>query len=284
VRFFILAGGYGKRAEPLSLLKPKTLFPLNGMPLLSLLLKQLRTQGCRQGFINLHHLGEQIAEFAAHDSNIAFVHEKELSGSLVLRQALPHFSDWLLVINGDTFLEIPLARMLEKTADPAVDGVLLVRTDSSVQYARLAGVGDEFHGVCGKAAGPGLMYAGAALFKKKMVEKISTRNFFDSIKNERLQVRMVLYDDVWLDFGTPASYFRANWLYKVHVGDARPTALSADVEISPRAWVEKTVLWENTRIGADVSLAECIVTGNISLENISLRQRIVSSNGIFPLF
>jgi len=121
VKFFILAGGYGRRAEPLSLIKPKPVFPLNGVPLLALLLRQLRAQNCTEGFINLHHLGEQVIEAAGDDRGIRFIREKELSGSRVLRQALPFFSDWLLAINGDTFLDIPLAGMLEKAA--ATDGM-----------------------------------------------------------------------------------------------------------------------------------------------------------------
>ena len=60
MRFFILAGGYGQRARPLSLEKPKPLFPLGGTPLIRLLLAQVRTLGCGSGFVNLHHLAGQI--------------------------------------------------------------------------------------------------------------------------------------------------------------------------------------------------------------------------------
>ncbi|MEI6614185.1 MAG: hypothetical protein WCL37_04750, partial [Chrysiogenales bacterium] len=67
MKFFILAGGYGKRAEPLSLIKPKAVFPLNGIPLLRLLLKQLQIQLGLEGFINPHHLGEQVVQSAGHD-------------------------------------------------------------------------------------------------------------------------------------------------------------------------------------------------------------------------
>ena len=64
VILFILAGGLGLRAEPLSRFKPKPAFPLNGVPLVTLLLEQLRHLGCTQGFINLHHLGAQVASAA----------------------------------------------------------------------------------------------------------------------------------------------------------------------------------------------------------------------------
>ncbi len=206
MKFFILAGGYGKRAAPLSLIKAKAVFPLNGVPLLRLLLQQLQGRHGLDGFINPFHLGDQVVHAASHAGRIDFIYEKELSGSLVLRQALPFFSDWLLVVNGDTFLEIPLALLLEKTADPAVDGALLVRFDPSGNYAALHCENDLFLDVCQPGSGPGMMFAGVALFKKKAIEKLDDVNFFNSIRRQRLRFRTVFYDGIWLDNGTPESY------------------------------------------------------------------------------
>jgi mannose-1-phosphate guanylyltransferase len=283
MKFFVLAGGYGKRAEPLSLIKPKAVFPLNGIPLLSLLLEQLQGRQRLEGFINVHHLGEQVVQAAGHGGKVDFIYEKELSGSMVLRQALPFISDWLLVINGDTFLEIPLPALLQKTTDPAVDGVLLVRHDPSGNYVHLRSRGGVFLDVCPPDHGPGMMYAGVALFKKKTLEKIDDMNFFVSIRKHQLHFTIVLYDDIWLDIGTPESYLRANWAFQAQVMEQRSNALSANVIISPRAQVKKSVLWENTRLGENVSLSECIITGNLVLENISRQRCIISRQGVFPL-
>jgi NDP-sugar pyrophosphorylase family protein len=284
VKFFILAGGYGRRAEPLSLVKPKAVFPLNGVPLLNLLLQQLRARNWSEGFINLHHLGQQVVAAAADGRGIRFIREKELSGSRVLRQALPFFSDWLLAINGDTFLEIPLAALLEKTAGTDIDGILLVRADHTGRYAGLRVDGHDFLESAGQQPGPGLMYAGVALFRKKAVEKIDDSNFFSSIQKNRLRCKTVFYDGIWLDMGTPELYFRANWEYKNHCSDRQDNALSKNVEISAHSRVEKSVLWENTRIGPGVQLSECIVTGDMRLEKTRQSGQIISQRGVFPLF
>ncbi|MEI6613683.1 MAG: hypothetical protein WCL37_02185, partial [Chrysiogenales bacterium] len=230
---------------------------------------------------NPHHLGEQVVQSAGHDGKIDFIYEKELSGSMVLRQALPFFSDWLLVINGDTFLEIPLPALLQKITDPAVDGALLVRFDPSGNYAGLLSKDDVFLDVSQPGYGPGIMYAGAALFKKRALEKINDLNFFTSISRNHLYFKTVFYDGIWLDIGTPESYLRANHAFQAHVMEQGSNSLSANVEISPRAQVEKSVLWENTRLGDNVSLYECIVTGNVKLENISQQRCVISGQGIF---
>jgi len=283
VKFFILAGGLGRRAEPLSLIKPKAVFPLNGIPLLRLLLEQLRDRQHLEGFINPHHLGEQVVQAAGPGNGIDFIYEKELSGSMVLRQALPFFSDWLLVVNGDTFLEIPLPAMLDRIAAPAVDGVLLVRPDPSGAYGHLQSRNGVFLDVSRPGRGPGEMYAGVALFKKKALEKIDDMNFFASIGKHRLRFETVVYDGIWLDIGTPGSYLRANWAYQAHVGAESSNSLSANVTISRLAKVERSVLWENTQAGENVSLSECIVTGDVELANVSRRRCIISRQGTFPL-
>jgi len=286
MKFFILAGGYGKRAEPLSLTKPKPAFPLNGMPLLALLLGQLRSLGCAEGFVNLHHLGDQVVAAAGDGRGIRFIREDELSGSRVLRQALPYFSRQLLAVNGDTYLELPLAEMTRQAADPRVDGVLLARPDRSGRYARLLCSGATFLDNAPPAP-PGeeaLMYAGAALFKKRIVARIDEGNFFASIRRQRLRFTVVLYEGIWLDIGTPASYFQANWDFKAHRSLAGDNALSPGVEISPAARVRRSVLWENARIGPGASLSECIVAAGLALDNESHSGRIITPLGTFPLF
>lgn len=283
MKFFILAGGRGKRAVPLSLIKPKVLFPFNGIPLLRLLLEQVQTQHGLAGFINPYHLGDQVLQAAGRAGKVDFIHEKELSGSLVLRQALPFFSDWLLVINGDTFLEIPLLPLLEKISDPAVDGALLVRRDPSGGYAGIRCRGDVFMGVSPPGSGSGLMYAGAALFKKKAIEKIDDINFFNSIHARHLNFKTVFYDGIWLECGTPESYLLANREYRAYVSAQQSNSRSENVVVSPLAQVDQSVLWENTRLGDRVSLSECIVTGDMELENISRKRCIISRLGVFPL-
>ncbi len=286
MKFFILAGGHGKRAEPLSRFKPKPAFPLNGVPLVALLLDQLRGQGCGQGFINLYHRGADVAAAASGRSGVRFIEEMELSGSRVLREALPFFSDWLLAVNGDTYMEIPLAELRRRAEVSGSDGILLARRDDSGRYARLRCSGEDFLETTPPApeGKEGLMYAGAALFGKGAVEKIDGDNFFISIRKHGLRFKIVPYNGIWLDIGTPASYFQANWRYMVHVSSRAANAVSPGVTISPEARVERSVLWEHARIGAGVRLSECIVTGGVELDEGSHSRQIISREGVFPLF
>ena len=128
------------------------------------------------------------------------------------------------------------------------------------------------------------MYAGVALFRKRALKRIDETNFFTSIQKNRLHFKTVLYNGIWLDIGTPASYFQANWQYMAHSADPRDIAVSDSVEISRQARVERSVLWENSRLGPGVHLSECIVTGDLELDNACLCGQIISRQGISPIF
>lgn len=59
----ILAAGLGTRVRPLSLLKPKPLFPIFNRPIIDILIRQLEKAGCEAVTINTHHLANSIADY-----------------------------------------------------------------------------------------------------------------------------------------------------------------------------------------------------------------------------
>ena len=104
----ILAAGFGKRIQPLTLKSPKPLLKIGNETLLSNALKFLELFGIKQVVINVHYLGEQIVDYInkkKFNLIIDIVEEKEKileTGGGVLN-AIQHFSnEAFLVINPDT--------------------------------------------------------------------------------------------------------------------------------------------------------------------------------------
>jgi mannose-1-phosphate guanylyltransferase len=247
-KFFILAGGYGKRAQPLSLIKPKPLFPLNGTPLIQILLRQLQERGLREGFINLHHMPQPLRQYVQKiieppgSPVIHFFYEKDLSGSRILKEAAGHMTDkdLLLVVNGDSFLEIPVEEMLDKILREQPDGILLVRKnkEKDPQYKIILTKEDRFVGrrifTGGREPGKGpLMYTGISLFNKNLVQAIDEINFFDMLEKSDFNIKICNYTGPWLDIGDPESYFESDVKYKKHQGIENHNSLSENVFISP---------------------------------------------------
>jgi len=285
MKFFLLAGGYGKRARPLSLIRPKPVFPLNGVPLIRLMLRQLKKERLPQGFINLHYLPESIRGNVDPDMAVTFFVEEKLSGSMVLKQALPFFERELLVCNGDIFLDLPVRQLKEKSAHSGTDGVLLVRSNPG-NYPAVRVRGDDFLDVspAGRLpAGRSLMYAGVAVLKKNVVAGIGDLNFFDSLAKNRWRIKVLAYEGIWLELSDPLAYYRANFAYKQHVSDHVENAISPGVTIADDSIVEKSVLWEGTVVSDHSAVSHSIVTGDMVIRNGRFSQMIVSRLGIFAL-
>lgn len=279
MRFFILAAGLGKRAEPLSFFKPKPVFPLNGIPLIQIMLDQLKKLGLKKGFINLHHLPKAIEQSIQTDLQVHLFYESALSGSKILTQTLAWDFEYLLVINGDIFLEIPLAQMEKKIQEAQTDGLLVVRTSPQTVYSSILIKDDDFLGI-DKRAGF-WMYTGVTLLKRKIIEKIADINFFESLIRNRCPIKVISYDQIWLDLGDPQLYFQANFEYLNHINSRIENSLSDHVKISTDSQVHRSVIWENTIICDHCRIKNCLITGDLTLNQVSWENKIITPQKVY---
>lgn len=296
-KYFILAGGYGTRTQPLSFFKPKPIFPLNGKPLIRIILDQLKSKGLETGFINLHHMPDAIRECVSGmpwKPDIRFFYERELSGSRVLTESLPYWQvddknfDSLLTVNGDMFLDIPAQEMHEELINSSADGVILVRrnTERCGGYKAILTENGFFCGrklySCDEEVPEFLMYTGAGLFKRNVIEAIRDINVFDTLERNGFRIKTFLYEGAWLDIGDPVSYMESNFAYKMlrivnHLNNSNTinNSLSDSVSISGDSVVEHSIIWENTEIKSGSVIKNCIVTGNVILDHVHLEDGII---------
>lgn len=114
----VLAGGLGTRLRGVLDDRPKILAPIAGRPFLDRLLDQLAAAGARRVLLLLGHRADQVAtHLAAYPRDdieiVQLVEDRPLGTAGALRAAIPQLhSDPVLVINGDTFIEIDFAAFL----------------------------------------------------------------------------------------------------------------------------------------------------------------------------
>lgn len=127
----ILAGGQGTRLLPLTLHTPKPLLPIAGRPLLSYLLRHLKSQGVDEIFITGGYLGHALEDFVRRDGTSSPVHvvrEATVRGTAgAVADLAPRLRSPFLVVSGDAVLAIDvkaLAAAHQRAGGPATLGVM----------------------------------------------------------------------------------------------------------------------------------------------------------------
>jgi len=69
MKALIFAAGLGTRLKPLTDTMPKALVPINGKPLLELVLQKLIASGFDEIIINVHHFADQIIDFVKQNNS-----------------------------------------------------------------------------------------------------------------------------------------------------------------------------------------------------------------------
>ena len=120
----VMAAGAGTRLQPLTLDTPKAMIPVNGKPMLQVLLEQLKTAGVTEVVIIVHYLKDKIISYFGDGSKLGlkltFVEQKEMKGSAdAVLCAAPYVKDdRFFVIACDSLFETDqLSRVLAHKSD-----------------------------------------------------------------------------------------------------------------------------------------------------------------------
>ena len=116
MRAVILAGGQGSRLKPFTVVIPKPLVPIGEMPILELLIRQLKAQGFDWITLSVGYLSTLIEAYCGDgsrwDVRLDYVREVEPLGTAGFLGLLDDVTeDRLLVVNGDTLTDLDMGRM-----------------------------------------------------------------------------------------------------------------------------------------------------------------------------
>jgi NDP-sugar pyrophosphorylase family protein len=282
VNALLLTAGLGTRLDPLSRLVAKAAVPLAGLTLAERALLWLHREGVRDVVLNLHHRPDTITRVvgdgAALGLRVRYSWEQPILGSAGgPRHALDLLdSDPILLANGDTLCDLPLAPMAEAhtrtgaavtmalVPNPAPDrynGVQLDDEDRIVGFVPAGQAQGTWHFI-------GIQLARRAVFAglPDGVPAESVHGVYrDLLRTAPGSLRAWRVAQPFVDVGTPADYLRA----ALALGAAAPDAsvIDADARVDESAVVRSSVVWPGARVGAGVRVERCIVAGPVSLSN-----------------
>ena len=218
-RAMVLAAGKGLRLRPITLSKPKPLVPVDGRPMLDMVLDRLAEIGVEDVVVNTHHLGDMIEGHLQNRLRPAIRISREetlLETGGGVKKALPFLGERpFFVLNGDVVWrdgKIPtLLRLAEAWDDGIMDGLLLLQpTASAIGYE---GSGDFVMDQLGRLRRrreneiapflfAGLQILRPALFADTPEGPFSLNVLYDrALANRRLYG--LRHDGTWYHVGTP---------------------------------------------------------------------------------
>ena len=117
MKAILMAGGKGTRLYPYSALLPKPLMPLGDMPVMELLLRQLRRAGIEEAFIAVNHLRHLIEAFFGDGSRMGMrlnytLEDTPLGTAGAIGSIIDQLGERFIMANGDLLTSLDVAGMI----------------------------------------------------------------------------------------------------------------------------------------------------------------------------
>lgn len=220
----LLVGGKGTRLRSVVPSAPKPMAAVGEQSFLELLVRQLRSQGIHRLVMCSGYLAEQIEDKfgngQAWDVSIAYSREAEpmgTGGALKLAESHLAKCNDFLVMNGDSFLEMDFAQLLQFHRERAgLASMAVVPVEDAGRYGTVRVDADgrviAFTEKTGTNA-PGLINAGIYVFSRAIFDCIPQRpaSLERDVFPKVLARGMHAFEQrgIFIDIGTPEDYARA---------------------------------------------------------------------------
>jgi len=184
----ILAAGFGKRLNPLTLKTPKPLLKIGDITVLENTINLLKNYGIQEIVINTFYLSEQIVSFLnklnLEIKIISIVEEKEIlgTGGGIVNASKLIEEDYFFVINPDTiwsqsYLE-ELEELEKKFFEKKLENALLVVNKSKSFDTSLEGDFNlDGQGIINFESPNNFIYTGCQIFQKKVFTSFFAKPF-----------------------------------------------------------------------------------------------------------
>lgn len=112
----ILAGGKGTRLRPYTTVLPKPLMPIGDMPILEIMLRQMKCAGVDEAILTVGHLAELMRAFfkdgRQFGMKIGYSYEEKPLGTAGPLSLIGDLDETFLVSNGDVLTTLPLSELI----------------------------------------------------------------------------------------------------------------------------------------------------------------------------
>jgi D-glycero-alpha-D-manno-heptose 1-phosphate guanylyltransferase len=216
----VLAGGLGTRLRSVVSNVPKPMAPVGGRPFLDLLLASLETKGITRVILAVGHMSDIIISYFQNNSlGMELIFEVERSplgtGGAIAAALRRVNSDCVLVLNGDTYLDLDINAVRSMWPGDGTPIVVARTVPDTERFGRLDVANGRITRFIGSGIqGAGIINAGTYLIPtnvflgENLPEKFSFEQDF-LCKRPPLSLRVFVALGQFIDIGVPDDYARA---------------------------------------------------------------------------
>jgi NDP-sugar pyrophosphorylase family protein len=221
MRSIILAGGKGARLAPYTKILPKPLMPIGDMPILEVLLRQMKHAGIDEVVLTVGHLAGLLRAFFQDGSSlgihISYSLEKTPLGTAGPLSLVTDLDRTFLVSNGDVLTTLDLKDLLRfHSEQKAIATIAVHRRKVEIDYGVVQS--DENFRIVGYIEKPSIDYMvsmGIYVFEPKVLTFIPKNQYMDlpdlvkKMISAGEKVTCYPYAGYWQDLGRQDDYERA---------------------------------------------------------------------------
>ena len=221
MRAVILAGGKGTRLKPYTTVLPKPLMPIGDMPILEVVLRQLKTAGITRVTMAVGHLAELLQAFFGDGNRIGlpidYSMEDEPLGTVGPLTLIEGLDDTFLMMNGDILTDLDYADLVRRHKESGATATIAsyvrtVKIDFGVIETDGSGLLKEY---VEKPQYDYRVSMGIYVFEPSILSMLVPRHRFDfpdlikKLIERGESVASYPFSGYWLDMGRPDDYARA---------------------------------------------------------------------------
>jgi NDP-sugar pyrophosphorylase family protein len=217
----VLAGGKGTRLAPYTNVLPKPLMPIGNMPILEVLLRQMKVAGFDEVTLTVGHLAELLEAFFKDGSrfgmHIRYSIEDSPLGTAGPLALVGDLTETFLVCNGDVLTTLDIREVLKfHKAQGGIATVAMHQRQVKVNLGVIQlGDRNEIMGYLEKPSLDYLVSMGIYMFEPEILKYIEPNQYLDfpdlilKVLAAKEKVYGYLFDGYWQDLGNPEDYQQA---------------------------------------------------------------------------
>ena len=229
----ILAGGKGTRLRPFTTNIPKPLVPIGDMPILEVVLRQLKQKGFTDIVLAVNHLAELMMAFFGDGRklglNIRYSLEDRILGTAGPLSIIEGLHENFLVMNGDILTTLDYSKLMTYHLASASQMTISAYEKSvKIDLGVLECSGTKFGKYIEKPTYNFLVSMGIYAMNRNIVEliprdqKLDLPDLVTAAKQRGLDVNIYRDDYYWLDIGRAEDYETANEIFEQRKSEFLP--------------------------------------------------------------